>query len=124
MTGRAKKDWQEETLCPAVSRFPERKESFVTSSGIVQDAIYTPEDVEDRAYQDQLGYPGEYPFTRGVQPNMYRGRIWTMRQYSGFATAEESNRRYKYLLEQGQTGSVGGLRPADANRLRLGPRTC
>ena len=104
MTGRAKKDWQEETLGPAVSRFPERKESFVTSSGIVQDAIYTPEDVEDRAYQDQLGYPGEYPFTRGVQPNMYRGRIWTMRQYSGFATAEESNRRYKYLLEQGQTG--------------------
>ena len=104
MTGRAKKDWQEETLDPAVSRFPERKESFVTSSGIVQDAIYTPEDVEDSAYQDQLGYPGEYPFTRGVQPNMYRGRIWTMRQYSGFATAEESNRRYKYLLEQGQTG--------------------
>ena len=60
--------------------------------------------MEDSAYQDQLGYPGEYPFTRGVQPNMYRGRIWTMRQYSGFATAEESNRRYKYLLEQGQTG--------------------
>ncbi len=104
MTGRAKKDWQEETLDPAVSRFPERKESFVTSSGIVQDAIYTPEDVQDPDYQDQLGYPGEYPFTRGVQPNMYRGRIWTMRQYSGFATAEESNRRYKYLLEQGQTG--------------------
>ena len=104
MTGRAKKDWQEETLDPAVSRFPERKENFVTSSGIVQDAIYTPEDVEDSDYQGQLGYPGEYPFTRGVQPNMYRGRIWTMRQYSGFATAEESNRRYKYLLEQGQTG--------------------
>ena len=104
MTGRGKKDWQEETLGPAVSRFPERKESFVTSSGIVQDAIYTPEDVQDNDYPNDLGYPGEYPFTRGVQPNMYRGRIWTMRQYSGFATAEESNRRYKYLLEQGQTG--------------------
>ncbi|MEK7848695.1 MAG: methylmalonyl-CoA mutase family protein, partial [Chloroflexota bacterium] len=67
------------------------------------DTVYTPEDVND-SYEDKLGYPGEYPFTRGIQPTMYRGRLWTMRQYAGFGSAEESNRRYQYLLEQGQTG--------------------
>ena len=59
---------------------------------------------QERDYQEELGFPGEYPFTRGVQPNMYRGRLWTMRQYAGYASAEESNQRYRYLLQQGQTG--------------------
>jgi methylmalonyl-CoA mutase N-terminal domain/subunit len=83
---------------------PERKEDFVNSSGIPLKRLYTPLDNRDTDYLSDLGFPGEYPFTRGVQPTLYRGRYWTMRQYAGFATAEESNRRYKYLLDQGQTG--------------------
>lgn len=96
--------WQSTTLKKATDRFPERRERFATSSGIPVDVLYTPEDIADLDYLRDLGFPGEYPFTRGVQPTMYRGRLWTMRQYAGFATAEESNRRYKYLLSQGQTG--------------------
>ena len=103
MSSRSKEEWQESTLAPVVKRRPEREERFRTDSGIEQDAVYCPEDL-DLDYHRDLGYPGEYPYTRGVQPNMYRGRVWTMRQYSGYATAEESNRRYHYLLEQGQTG--------------------
>ncbi len=83
---------------------PERKASFVNTSGIPIQRVYTPLDVEDMDYLQELALPGEYPYTRGVQPTMYRGRFWTMRQYAGFATAEESNRRYKFLLDQGQTG--------------------
>jgi len=83
---------------------PERKEAFVNSSGIPIKRLYTPLDNVEIDYPSDLGFPGEYPFTRGVQPTMYRGRYWTMRQYAGFATAEESNKRYKFLLEQGQTG--------------------
>jgi methylmalonyl-CoA mutase N-terminal domain/subunit len=83
---------------------PEQKENFVNSSGIPIKRLYTPLDNIEIDYLSDLGFPGEYPFTRGVQPTMYRGRYWTMRQYAGFATAEESNRRYKYLLDQGQTG--------------------
>ena len=83
---------------------PERKASFVNTSGIPVRRVYTPLDLEDADHLEQLGLPGEYPYTRGVQPTMYRGRFWTMRQYAGFATAEESNRRYHFLLEQGQTG--------------------
>ena len=83
---------------------PERKEKFVTGSGAEVKQLYTPLDVENIDYVTDIGFPGQYPFTRGVQPNMYRGRFWTMRQYAGFSTAEESNARYKYLLEQGQTG--------------------
>ena len=106
MTSHSKKEWQEKTLDPVVNRRPERQEEFRTESGLVQEPAYGPEDLESLGYdyRGDLGYPGEYPYTRGVQPNMYRGRIWTMRQYSGYATAEESNRRYHYLLEQGQTG--------------------
>ncbi|MDY7078171.1 MAG: methylmalonyl-CoA mutase family protein [Chloroflexota bacterium] len=88
---------------PTLDRFPERREQFETLSGIPIERIYTPADVEVD-YLNDLGFPGEHPFTRGVQPTMYRGRFWTMRQYAGYATAEESNARYKYLLEQGQTG--------------------
>jgi methylmalonyl-CoA mutase N-terminal domain/subunit len=100
----SKKEWQKATLEPALKRFAERQEKFETTSAIPVDTVYTPEDLGDFNYPDSLGYPGEYPFTRGIQPTMYRGRFWTMRQYSGFASAEESNRRYRYLLEQGQTG--------------------
>ena len=83
---------------------PERRPEFTTISGLPMEKILTPADIEQVDYLNDLGFPGEYPFTRGVQPTMYRGRLWTMRQYAGFASAEESNRRYKYLLEQGQTG--------------------
>ncbi len=99
-----KKQWTEGPVEKAISRFPERKEKFATGSNLEVDRLYTPEDVEDFDYNEKLGYPGQYPYTRGVQPTMYRGRLWTMRQYAGFATAEESNQRYKYLLKQGQTG--------------------
>ncbi|RME37030.1 MAG: methylmalonyl-CoA mutase [Thermoflexia bacterium] len=99
----ARNRWEEETLRPTLERAPERQERFETPSGIPLDRIYTPADVEVDYLQD-LGFPGEYPFTRGVQPTMYRGRLWTMRQYAGYATAEESNARYKYLLAHGQTG--------------------
>jgi len=100
----ARKDaWQQEKLDPQLSRFGERHPSFTTSSDNQPvDTLYTPNGGDD--YLDQLGFPGEYPFTRGVQPNMYRGRLWTMRQYAGFSTAAESNQRYHYLLDRGQTG--------------------
>lgn len=100
---RAREEWENRTLRPTIQRFPERQERFETLSGISLDPVYTPADVPVDYLQD-LGFPGEYPFTRGVQPTMYRGRLWTMRQYAGYATAEESNARYKYLLSQGQTG--------------------
>ena len=106
MPSKNKKQWLEETLGPAVANYPERQLEFHTDSGISIDPLYTPEDLaaQDLDYHRDLGYPGEYPYTRGVQPNTYRGRIWTMRQYSGYATAADTNRRYRYLLEQGQTG--------------------
>ena len=100
---RLREKWQETTLEPAIARFPERRERFETDSGIEVESVYTPADVEVD-YLEDLGFPGQYPFTRGVYPTMYRGQLWTMRQYAGYATAEESNRRYKYLLSQGQTG--------------------
>jgi methylmalonyl-CoA mutase, N-terminal domain len=98
------KDWEENKLGKVLTRFPERKKEFETVSELPVERLYTPAHLEDMDYLEDLGYPGEYPYTRGVQPTMYRGRFWTMRQYAGFATAEESNIRYKYLLEQGQTG--------------------
>ena len=98
-----RKRWENKTLASANKRFPERKTEFKTSSNIPLPPILIPSDSEDE-YLEKLGFPGEYPYTRGVQPTMYRGRFWTMRQYAGFASAEESNSRYRYLLEQGQTG--------------------
>ncbi len=95
--------WEEQTLKPALKRTAERKGEFHTPSGIPVPRVLTPPD-PDPDYSKKLGFPGEHPFTRGVQPTMYRGRLWTMRQYAGYATAEESNRRYRYLLDQGQTG--------------------
>ena len=98
------KSWEEITLAKALSRFPERRETFETASGIELKRLYTPLDLKGFDYSEKLSFPGKYPFTRGVQPTMYRGRFWTMRQYAGFATAEETNKRYRYLLDQGQTG--------------------
>jgi len=98
------KKWAEEVLKPALERFPERKERFETHSQIEVKRLYTPQDTAALDYARDLGFPGMYPFTRGVYPTMYRGRLWTMRQYAGYATAEETNARFKYLLEQGQTG--------------------
>ncbi|MBN1965514.1 MAG: methylmalonyl-CoA mutase, partial [Anaerolineae bacterium] len=95
--------WEKSVLQKALDRFRERQESFQTSSELPLERLYTPEDVP-ADYDAALGYPGQYPFTRGVQPTMYRGRLWTMRQYAGYATAEESNARYRYLLDAGQTG--------------------
>jgi len=95
--------WSDE-LEPKLAKRPERKDDFINTSGIPVKRVYTPLDVADFDYMKELGLPGEYPFTRGVQPTMYRGRFWTMRQYAGFGTAEDTNRRYRFLLEQGQTG--------------------
>ncbi|HLR34696.1 MAG TPA: methylmalonyl-CoA mutase family protein [Tissierellales bacterium] len=100
----SKEKWEKENVQKVVERFPERKDKFTTGSNIEVERLYTPIDTNELDYEKDLGFPGEYPYTRGVQPTMYRGRLWTMRQYAGFATAEESNKRYKYLLEQGQTG--------------------
>lgn len=96
------KKWEEKVLRKTLERFGERKDSFETTSHMEIDRVALPEG--DLDYLQDLGFPGDYPYTRGVYPTMYRGRLWTMRQYSGFGTAEESNRRFKYLLEQGQTG--------------------
>ena len=101
---KAKRDWEEQKLQKLLAKMPERKDKFVTGSNAEVERLYTPADIEQMDYLEDLGFPGEYPYTRGVQPTMYRGRLWTMRQYAGFATAEESNKRYKYLLDQGQTG--------------------
>ncbi len=101
---RQRKAWEQGLLAKTLARFPEAQKEFVTGSGRPVDRLYLPGDCSDEAYVARLGFPGQYPFTRGVQPTMYRGRPWTMRQYAGFGTAEESNRRYKFLLEQGQTG--------------------
>lgn len=97
----AKTKWSEKTLGPALAKGNERRDKFQTTSGIEVERVYGPEAGQ---YPDSLGMPGEYPFTRGIQPTMYRGRFWTMRQYAGFGTAEESNQRYRFLLEQGTTG--------------------
>jgi len=92
-----RKGWESRCL----KKMPEKIES---TSGMDINIVYSPAEIPGFNYLQDLGFPGEFPFTRGIQPTMYRGRVWSMRQYSGFATAEESNRRYKFLLEQGQTG--------------------
>ena len=94
----------EASVAKILAKRPEVKEKFLTSGGIPLKRTYSPTDLESIDYCEEIASPGQYPFTRGVQPTMYRGRLWTMRQYAGFATAEESNRRYRYLLSQGTTG--------------------
>jgi methylmalonyl-CoA mutase N-terminal domain/subunit len=101
-SNRPEKEAWEKAVEESTARTPERQKEFLTPSGIPVKRLYEPSDVKNAG--DALGYPGFYPFTRGVQPTMYRGRLWTMRQYAGFGTAEESNRRYHYLLSRGQTG--------------------
>ena len=96
--------WEKTTLNKVISKSPEREPSFKTTSHIEIERLYNSLNIADIDYCRDLGFPGEFPFTRGVQPTMYRGRLWTMRQYAGFATAEETNKRYQYLLDQGQTG--------------------
>ena len=96
--------WEATKVKKALEKFPERKETFKNSSEIEVKRLYTPADIEELDYERDLGIPAQYPFTRGVQDTMYRGRFWTMRMYAGFATAEESNKRYKYLIEQGSMG--------------------
>jgi methylmalonyl-CoA mutase N-terminal domain/subunit len=99
----ARRAWEEKILTPALARVKEREECS-TSSGIPVKRLYTPEDTADLAYLERLGFPGQYPYTRGIYPTMYRSQLWTMRQYAGMGTAEESNERFRYLLKEGQTG--------------------
>jgi len=99
-----KEKWKKETVDKTLTRLPERKNKFQTSSNITVERLYTPLETKDLDYIQDLGFPGEYPYTRGVYPTMYRARFWTMRQYAGFGTAEQTNQRFRYLLHQGQTG--------------------
>jgi len=100
-TSATESEWEQRRVQPVVARFGERKQGFRTDAGMVIDRLYSPEEFN---YRERLGYPGEYPFTRGPYPTMYRSKYWTMRQYAGFGTAEESNSRYRYLLDSGTTG--------------------
>jgi methylmalonyl-CoA mutase N-terminal domain/subunit len=100
----ARERWEETTLQRSLARTPERRQTFITTSGEPVERLYTPLEVADLDYLRDLGLPGEYPFTRGIHPTMHRGRLWTMRMFAGFGTAEETNARLKYLLEQGETG--------------------
>ena len=96
--------WEKETLEPTLRKFPERRDAFITTSSEPVDRLYTPLEIYDLDYEQDLGFPGEFPYTRGVHATMHRGRLWTMRMFAGFGTAEETNQRFKYLLDQGQTG--------------------
>ncbi|ELZ21771.1 methylmalonyl-CoA mutase, large subunit [Halosimplex carlsbadense 2-9-1] len=100
----AREEWESETLDPVLDGYGERSERFATVSNHEVDRLYTPEDVADLDYDEDLGFPGEPPYTRGVYPTMYRGRTWTMRQFAGFGTPSETNERFHYLIEEGQTG--------------------
>jgi methylmalonyl-CoA mutase N-terminal domain/subunit len=101
----AKEEWESESYDPTVERFGERKDTFTTDTeGQEVDSLYTPADLDDFDYEEDLGLPGEDPYTRGVYPTMYRGRLWTMRQYAGMGTAAETNERFNYLIDEGQTG--------------------
>jgi len=97
-------EWEETSLKKALSQLPERADEFITTSSEPINRLYTPLDIADLDYAASLGNPGEYPYTRGVHPTLHRSKLWTMRMFAGFGTAEETNQRFKYLLEQGQTG--------------------
>jgi methylmalonyl-CoA mutase N-terminal domain/subunit len=105
-----KEKWEETTLQKTLNRSSERRDTFITTSSAPVEQLYTPLDIASLDYERDLGFPGQYPFTRGVHPTMYRGRLWTMRMFAGFGTAEETNARYKYLLEHGETGLSDPLR--------------
>jgi methylmalonyl-CoA mutase N-terminal domain/subunit len=97
-------EWEEETLGPVLDAYGERKDRFATVSNLEVDRLYGPDDVSDLDYEEDLGNPGEFPYTRGPYPTMYRGRTWTMRQFAGFGSAEDTNERFHYLIDEGQTG--------------------
>ncbi|HKD74491.1 MAG TPA: methylmalonyl-CoA mutase family protein, partial [Ktedonobacterales bacterium] len=99
LSSKTLREWREQTYDPALRKAPERDDPFTTSSSMPVEPLYGPDE-----HDDGLGFPGEYPYTRGVQPTMYRAKPWTMRMFAGFGTAEETNERFKYLLQQGQTG--------------------
>ncbi len=101
---KGQQDWERQTLHPALQKAPERCEQFITTSSESVERLYTPLDVAQMDYLGDIGFPGQYPFTRGVHPTMHRGRLWTMRMFAGFGSAEETNARYKYLLAHGETG--------------------
>jgi methylmalonyl-CoA mutase, N-terminal domain len=100
----AQQDWEQQTLWPALQKSPERDDAFMTTSSASIERLYTPLDLAERSYLHDIAHPGEYPYTRGIHPTGYRGKLWTMRMFAGFGSAEETNTRFKYLLEQGQTG--------------------
>jgi len=102
--GKQRERWENTTLPNWISQFPERQKEFRNHSGMLIKRVYTPEDVEEMNYMRDLGFPGEYPFTRGLHATMYRGRLWTMRMFAGYGSAEDTNRRFKYLLSEGETG--------------------
>src|SRR3981081_4553572 len=104
-----KQRWQHETLDPALKKSPERAEQFTTISGRPIDRLYTAEDVEGIDYARDINNPGAFPYTRGIHPTGYRGKLWTMRQFAGFGTPEETNERYRQLLKAGGTGLSGPL---------------
>ncbi len=110
--------WQSTTLKKTLDRFPERQETFVTTSSAPVERLYTPADIADTDYLRDIGFPGEYPYTRGVHATLHRGKLWTMRMFAGFGTAEETNARFRYLLEPGPDRPERGLRHAHALRLR------
>jgi Methylmalonyl-CoA mutase, N-terminal domain/subunit len=103
VSGERVKEWENKVLATWLSKRKERKSKFITPSGIEVKPLYTPLDVKGD-YEEKIGFPGDYPFTRGIYPNMYRGRIWTIRQYAGFGSSEDTNLRFRKLLEAGQTG--------------------
>jgi len=98
------KDWEETTLKKGLTIMPERRQQFITTSSEPIEQVYSPLDISELDYLETLGLPGEFPYTRGIHPSLYRSRLWTMRMFAGFGTAEETNNRFKYLLDQGQTG--------------------
>src|SRR5262245_52770134 len=96
----SKEEWLRKVYPKGADRLP----AYTTISDVEIDPLYAPDNLQDWAYENDLGHPGEFPFTRGAYPSMYRGKLWTMRQFAGFGTAEDTNRRFRFLLEQGQTG--------------------
>src|SRR6185369_16836423 len=100
----AEREWEERTLKPTLKRMPESKKTFTTTSLAPIERLYTPASIPDFDYETELGFPGEPPYTRGIHATGYRGKMWTMRQFAGFGSAFDTNQRFKYLLEHGQTG--------------------
>ena len=119
----AKQRWEREVLEPALAKAPERDVPFTTISGRPIDRLYTPDDVSGLDYQRDLNNPGQFPYTRGIHPTGYRGKLWTMRQFAGFGTPEETNQRYKALLAAARSPTPRGEKPRDSWNLGVLSRT-